>query len=182
MSRPLAVVLVLALTLLALAAMWWGWRRRERRTGVGLAPATAAGPGPRGAATLVARGVYVSSTTAGDWLDRVNARGLGVRSPVTVEVAPDGVRMLRRGAPDVLVPAADLRGARRERGIAGKVTEPGGIVVVRWRSGTALLDTGIRTRYRADRDRLVDAVNAITPGAKELHGADTRATEPGDDA
>ena len=95
MSRPYSVTLVILLGLALLALMWVGWRARARRTaGVG-----AASVEPTAAATLVVVGVYVSSTTAGEWLDRIAADGLGVRSPVVVEVGPDGVWLRRRGAP-----------------------------------------------------------------------------------
>lgn len=159
MSRPWAVTLLILLGLALLAAMWWGWRARVARTAGVVAPATE----PVAAATLVLEGVYVSTTTAGDWLDRIAADGLGVRSPVQIEVRPDGVWLRRRGAPDVAIPVADLRGARRENGIAGKVTGGGGLVVVRWQREDRALDTGLRTRFAVDRDPLVDAVNALTP-------------------
>lgn len=162
MNRPTAVALLALLALLLLAMMWWGWQRRARRTAVGLAPLPQpwdAGEQPR------VPGVYVSSTTAGEWLDRIAAAGLGVRSPVEVAVDSRGVLLLRRGAPDVAIPAADLVNVRRERGIAGKVADAGGLVVVRWRLGEVELDTGIRTRYQADRDPLVARISALLPQA-----------------
>ncbi len=171
MSRPYSVTLVILLGLALLALMWVGWRARARRTaGVG-----AASVEPTAAATLAVEGVYVSSTTAGEWLDRIAADGLGVRSPVVVEVGPDGVWLRRRGAPDVAIPVGELRGARRESGIAGKVTGGHGLVVVRWQRGDRAVDTGIRTRYAADRDPLIEAVNALTPTAPApLPGTDAK--------
>lgn len=160
MPRPVSVTVLILLALGLFALMWWGWRKQVRRTGAGLSPATAPLTLPP---SLTVAGVYVSSTAAGEWLGRIAADGLGVRSPVQVSVAPDGVTMARTGAPDVVIPAADLRGARRERGIAGKVRDPGGLVVIRWRNGDVDLDTGIRPRYRADLDALVAAINDITP-------------------
>ncbi|GMA31311.1 hypothetical protein [Litorihabitans aurantiacus] len=159
MSRPVAVALLALIGLALLGLMWLGWRARARRTAGVAAPAVE----PAAAPTLVVEGVYVSSTTAGEWLDRIAADGLGVRSAVRVEVAPDGVWLRRRGAPDVAIPTADLRGARRENGIAGKVPGRQGLVVIRWQRGDRALDTGIRTRYAADRDPLIAAVDAITP-------------------
>ncbi|OJX94358.1 MAG: hypothetical protein BGO96_15790 [Micrococcales bacterium 73-15] len=166
MNRGLAAAVCVLIALVALGAMWWGWRRRARRTGAGLAeltepwePFPADAPGG-----LVVEGIYVSTTTAGDWLDRIAAAGLGVRSAVTAYVDERGLLLARRGAPDVAVPARDLVVARRERGIAGKVADAGGLVVVRWRLGDRELDTGVRPRYSRDLDRLVDAVNALAPG------------------
>lgn len=171
MSRPYAVGLLILLGLLLLAAMWWGWRRRVARTGADLAPgADTLGDGDGdGDARLSVPGVYVSTTSAADWLDRIAAEGLGARSPVRAEVRTSGLALLRTGAPDVLIPSSDLAGARRERGIAGKVTGAGGLVVVRWRRGDREFDTGIRTRFAADRDRLTQAINAITPAPPTPH-------------
>lgn len=160
MGRPLAVVLLLLIAVGLFALMWLGWRKRVKRTQAGLGtPHTTLSASP----TLSVAGVYVSSTTAGEWLDRIAAGGLGVRSRVEALVAPDGVTLRRQGAPDVVIPVADLRGARRENGIAGKVTGGGRLVVIRWRDGEVELDTGIRPRYQASGDELIAAVNAITP-------------------
>lgn len=161
MSRPYAVGLLIVLGLALLALMWLGWRARARRT----AGVAAASIEPSAEPTMDVEGVYVSTTTAGEWLDRIAADGLGVRSAVRVQVSPDGVWLRRRGAPDVAVPTADLRGARRESGIAGKVPGGHGLVVLRWQREDRALDTGIRTRYAADRDPLIAAINAITPTA-----------------
>jgi hypothetical protein len=51
---------------------------------------------------------------------------------------------LRRHGRGWRIPAADLLGVRRDRGIAQKVREPDGIVVISWRLGAVELDTGIR--------------------------------------
>ena len=169
MSRPFAVALLVLLGIALLAAMWWGWRRRVVRTGADLAPGAVSLSEGEVDPDLSVTGVYVSTTSAADWLDRIAADGLGARSPVIAEVRPSGLTLRRTGAPDVLIPSTDLLGARRERGIAGKVTQPGGLVVVRWRRGDRELDTGIRTRFAADRDPLTQAINAITPALPTPH-------------
>ena len=159
MSRPYAVGLLILLGLLLLAAMWWGWRRRVARTGADLAP---------GADTL-GDGDGDDDGGSGPPVAAAAADGLGARSPVRAEVRTSGLALLRTGAPDVLIPSSELAGARRERGIAGKVTGAGGLVVVRWRRGDREFDTGIRTRFAADRDRLTQAINAITPAPPTPH-------------
>jgi len=106
-------------------------------------------------------GMYVSSTRAGDWLDRVVAHGLGTRTQAQVSVHAEGVLVRRAGAPDVWAPAADLVGVRRERGAAGKFVGEDGLVVVYWTLGGAGLDTALRTRFDRDRDALEQAVRAL---------------------
>lgn len=158
MSETAAALLGLLLVPVLWALMWAGWRRRGRRQGDVPAPAQPArGPGP-----AAAEGVYVSTCRAGDWLDRVVVHGLGARSGVGVEVAPDGVALHRTGARSVLVPVGDLLGVRREAGMAGKVVGTRTLVVLTWRLGDARLDTGLRMRSADDADAVVAAVRRIT--------------------
>jgi hypothetical protein len=162
-TRAVAVGLLALLVLVVWAAMLAGWRRRAarqvRELELPALPSTPAEPGA--ALTDDADGVYVSTTTAGDWLDRVTAHGLGTRSAATMAVTAAGVSWLRQGAPDVFAAAASLRGARREPGIAGKYVPPAGLVVVTWRLGEVDLDTGFRPGSAADADRLVEAVERL---------------------
>jgi hypothetical protein len=159
---PLVAVGTLVLVCgVALALALRGWRARARRQAGVPAPARpAGGPGPD-----AVPGVYVSTTRAGDWLDRVVVHGLGVRSPVLVDVGPDGVAMHRTGARPVQVPAADLVGVRRERGMAGKYVDAEGLVVITWRLGPETLDTGVRTRTAQDGVRLVAALERLLAGS-----------------
>ncbi len=153
----LLVVLVAALWL----AMAAGWRRRAARQAGTLAPLPPTPADPGAALTEDTEGVYVSTTTAGNWLDRVTAHGLGTRSTATMAVTAAGVSWLREGAADVFAATDTLVGARRADGIAGKVMPPGGIVVVTWRLGDTELDTGFRPGSAADGDRLVAAVERL---------------------
>jgi hypothetical protein len=80
------------------------------------------------------------------------------------------VRIERRGATDVFVPTASLRGVRRTPGMAGKYVGGEGIVVIEWSAtapdgSPAPLDTGIRTQHKADRALLVAAVDAVAASA-----------------
>ena len=172
MPLPLAVGLWVALGLAILLVMWRGWRSARARgaTVVGALPEVPGAETLGAARTEPMVGTYVSSTTAGDWLGRVVARDLGVRSTATVQVFDAGVRIERRGATDVFVPAASLLGVRRTPGMAGKYVGGDGIVVLEWSAtapdGTpAPLDTGIRTQHKADRATLVDAVDSLVARA-----------------
>jgi hypothetical protein len=162
-SEEQAALLMLVAAPVLWGLMWLGWRARGRRQAGLPAP-------PEPPETLtgdVLDGVdatYVSTTTAGQYLDRVVAHGLGVRSAAVVRVATGGVLVERTGAPDVWIPTASLRGARLERGMVGKFVDRDGLVVLTWRLGDAELDTGLRTRHESDRERLVDAVGAMTGG------------------
>lgn len=172
------LVLVLAAVLLAMRA---GWRGRARRSAT-LVPVLPDAPEQLGPAlTEPIEATYVSTTVAGDWLDRVVAHDLGVRSSATVTVHRGGVVVARTGARDLVVPAAALRGASLEPGIAGKVVGGQGLVVLRWEAVAArgallrgdpparatALDTGLRPRRAADRVRLVETVTALVAAGAE---------------
>ncbi|HEY5184033.1 MAG TPA: hypothetical protein VIM19_03810 [Actinomycetes bacterium] len=160
MTRTLLSVAVVLFVLLGVAGMAWGWRNKGRRQAdlPGL-PAVPAGLGE----PLVddVEGVYVATTSAGDWLDRIVVHGLGVRSNARVTVAPPGVLLAREGAPDVFVPAELLTGVQLAKGMAGTVVEDDGLVVLTWRHGDRQLATGFRPRYAADRDVVVAAAGQL---------------------
>lgn len=159
MSRGQGFAVLLGLVPVVWALMWLGWRRRGRSQSDLPAPRPVQGvPAAAGY-----EGTYVSTTSHGDWLDRVVVHGLGVRSRVTAHVGPDGVALVRQGAPSVFVPADDLVGAGRSAGMAGTFVEADGLAVITWVLGPRTLDTGIRLRHAADTQALVDAVRALVP-------------------
>ena len=158
----IAAVAMLAVVPLAWALMWRGWRRRGgAQTGLP-APRPAPEQPERAWGLEPVEGTYVSTTWAGRPFERVVAHGLGARSAVAVGLDDAGLVVERGGAPSFLVPLADLRSVRRERGAVGKFTvEEEGLVVVTWQLGEAELDTAVRCRRRADADRLVTAVSGL---------------------
>ena len=166
---PQSVSISIFVVLLALAGwgMWRGWRRRAR-TSAAAVPSIPAVPAELGATRLgPLEATYVSSTTAGDWLDRVAAHDLGSRSAAEVEVHDTGVLLRRRGATDVFVPAARLRAVGTAPGMAGKFMGGEGLVVLTWDTGAdRVLDTGVLVRHRAERPALVEAVQALLPAGE----------------
>jgi hypothetical protein len=125
-------------------------------------------PSELGAARLApVDATYVSTTRAGDWLDRVTTHDLGVRSPAQVGVFDAGVQITRQGATDLFVPTTALRGASGAPGMAGKVVGGEGLVVLTWQADPTDprgLDTGLRPKHAADRERLLAALTTLTPG------------------
>lgn len=159
-ARVVLTVVVLALIGLAVWGMARGWRARAARQSD--VPPPTVTPEWFSADTLPpVPGVYLASTRAGDWLDRVVVHGLGVRSRARLSVGTAGLVLERDGAADVYVPAADLRGVRLDRGIAGAVYERGGLVVLTWDLGPTTLDTGFRADRTDDHVAVVAAVRAL---------------------
>ncbi|WP_282943939.1 hypothetical protein [Cellulomonas endometrii] len=172
----LSVTILVVLGVALLLGMVKGWRRLQRGTSAVPAPPAVPDEADLGAARTAAfDGVYVSSTRAGDWLDRVGAHGLGVRSVAQVQVHDAGVVVRRRGAPDVFVPRAALRAVGTSGGMAGKVVGGEGLVVLTWvpdpQRDPRGLDTGLRLRHPHERDELRAA-------AQELIGSTPAASGP----
>ncbi|MFF0108546.1 PH-like domain-containing protein [Streptomyces hirsutus] len=116
-------------------------------------------PESPGAAKLTMSGRYHGSTTAGQWLDRIVARGLGTRSRAELTLTDAGLDVVRPGASDFFVPVAALREARLDKGIAGKVLTEGGLLVVTWAHGDKLIDSGFRSDHAAEHTTWVETLN-----------------------
>jgi len=173
-ARVLLSMCVLAAIVSCLALMRKGWKRRgARQSDVAALPSVPPIPGsidPRDVTSVPAR--YLGASRSGDWLDRVVVHGLGVPSEAHVTVRPPaatatataaGVWVLRRGAPDVYVAAAELHGVRHDRAVAGRAYERDGVLVLTWLHGGALIDLGLRVRDSDVAEQLRRAVVALAP-------------------
>ncbi|MGW0878619.1 PH-like domain-containing protein [Streptomyces sp. NPDC002671] len=156
---------------LFVALVYWlmreGWKWRG--TLQGDLPQLPDAPDEPGEAKLTMSGRYHGSTTAGQWLDRIVAHGLGTRSRAELTLTEAGLNVERPGATDFFVPAAQLREARLDKGIAGKVLTEGGLLVVTWAHGDKLIDSGFRSDHAAEHAEWVDTLNDMindTEGAR----------------
>uniref|UniRef100_A0AAU2VCJ1 PH domain-containing protein n=1 Tax=Streptomyces sp. NBC_00003 TaxID=2903608 RepID=A0AAU2VCJ1_9ACTN len=135
----------------------WQWRGRLQAD----LPALPTAPEAPGEAKLRLSGRYHGSTTAGQWLDRIVAHGLGVRSKAELTLTDAGLDVVRPGANDFFVPAAQLREARLDKGIAGKVLTEGGLLVITWSHGDRLIDSGFRSDRAEEHTAWVEAINSM---------------------
>ncbi|WP_328586894.1 PH-like domain-containing protein [Tersicoccus phoenicis] len=158
----LAVILLVALLVVVFALMRRGWRARQRRQADVPAPQRT---GELGEPLAGAAGMYVVTTSAGDWLDRVAVHGLGVRTDADLTVHPGGVLIARRGADDVVIPTADLESVTTTSGMAGKFVERDGLLVLTWRLGPRRVDTGFRVRHAGEQAALIAALLTL-PGVR----------------
>jgi hypothetical protein len=143
-----------------------GWRRRAQRQ-IGLIGQLPPMPDTVGPALIPAtKGLYVGSTLAPSWLDRIAAGDLGYRSKAVLSRYPEGIMVQRSGATPIWIPDESITAIRAERGIAGKAMTHEGILAIRWRlpSGTEI-DTGFRGDDRREYTKWV------TPGTD---GAESR--------
>ncbi|WP_343235378.1 hypothetical protein [Streptomyces bauhiniae] len=119
-------------------------------------------PDDLGPEKMTMSGRYHGSTTAGQWLDRIVAHGLGSRSRAELTLTDAGLAVERPGATDFFIPVAALRGARLDKGIAGKVLTEGGLLVVTWAHGGKLIDSGFRSDRAAEHTTWVETLNQMT--------------------
>lgn len=138
---------VLGVAVYVYVLMRRGWRARSARQES--LPALPTPPAEGGAELLPELdGLYVGTAVAGEWLERVTARGLGRRGRGVLVLTAEGLEVHRDGEPSFAVPAAAVRGARVDARLVGKVAGPGGLLVITWAHGDALLDTGFRADDR----------------------------------
>lgn len=157
MNTPTLVIsLVMAAVLVLLIAffirqMMRGWLRRAQRQ-VEMIGALPPLPDTVGPAIIPAtRGLYVGSTIAPSWQDRIAVGDLGFRSKAVLTRYPEGIMVQRTGAGPIWIPDESITALRTERGIAGKALTYDGILAIRWKlpSGTEI-DTGFRSDDRRE--------------------------------
>ncbi|GAA2593475.1 hypothetical protein [Streptomyces axinellae] len=155
---------------LFIALLYWlmrqGWKWRGTLQGdlpeLPQRPGGPEGTPDSGEPLLTAAGRYHGSTSAGQWLDRIVAHGLGTRSRAELTLTEQGLEVLRPGAQDFWVPVDKLRGARLDTGIAGKVLTEGGLLIVTWEHGDRRLDSGFRLDQSARQTEWAEKINAMS--------------------
>ncbi|MFF0743767.1 hypothetical protein ACFYVL_25580 [Streptomyces sp. NPDC004111] len=168
---------VVGLVLFVVLVYWlmrqgWKWRGTLQSD----LPELPESPQSPGEAKLRSSGRYHGSTTAGQWLDRIVAHGLGTRSRAELTLTDQGLDVVRPGAGDFFVPAAQLREARLDKGIAGKVLAEGGLLVVTWEHGGKPIDSGFRFDRAAEHTAWVEAINSMTDSSTKKTAVTTEGT------
>jgi len=151
MNTPTLIALLIIAALLAvfiafaIRQMLRGWLHRAQRQAelIGALPPL---PDTVGSAIIPAtKGLYVGSTIAPSWQDRIAVGDLGFRCKAVLTRYPEGIMLQRSGTGPIWIPEESITAIRTERGIAGKALTHDGILAIRWRlpSGTEI-DTGFR--------------------------------------
>ncbi|MGJ0121312.1 transporter [Williamsia sp. MIQD14] len=188
MSGVLVVAIVVLAWLGVIALMLRGWRNRARRQQdlLGAFPEVPLDPG----ALLFGphTGLYVGSTVAPSWQDRVAVGDYGDRASTEFSAFDSGILLSRHGANPIWIPRESLVAVRTERGLAGKVMTADGVLVIRWRlpSGTEI-DSGVRADDKSVYPAWVDLDPAAAPPPTDddpsvTDGRDAEPDDPTDTA
>ncbi len=164
MERMLIVAGLLAFWALMVLLMYRGWKNRAKRQSarIGALPAI---PTDLGAQVLEpATGLYVGSTIAPSWQDRIAVGDLGFRASAELTRFERGILLERTGAEPMWIPGPAISAVRTERGLAGKVMTEGGLLVIRWKlpSGTEI-ETGFRADDKSVYPKLIQSRELDTP-------------------
>lgn len=167
MDRVLLVILFAAIWFAGVGLMYVGWRGRSRRQRemVGELPTA---PADRGDPNVpAATGLYLGTTIAPSWQDRIAIGDIGHRAAGTVTAYPAGIAVDRDGASTIWIPRPALRAVRTERGHANKVMTRDGILVIRWQLPSGLeVDTGFRADNKSVYPAWVDNPDLQAPATE----------------
>lgn len=145
MSRLLLTVAFVLVWALLVFLIFRSWRKRgeRQREQVGALPVA---PADKGALLLGPdTGLYVGSTLAPSWVNRVAVGDFGARAAGELTAYERGVLLARTGASDIWIPREALDSVRTDRKLAGKVMTNDGLLVLRWTTvAGAQIDTGFR--------------------------------------
>lgn len=146
-----------------------GWRSRARHQ-AGLPPPPAPPADPGDVVVAAVPGLFVGTTTAQDWLDRVAVHGLSHRSTGWLTVHRDGVLVEREGGVPLWLAPPDLLAAAPGEGLAGKVVGRDGLLLLQWRLGAQRLTSAFRADDATVHRRLAETVTAQIVGAPVERG------------
>ncbi|MDG3015887.1 PH-like domain-containing protein [Speluncibacter jeojiensis] len=184
MTRAFLVIILVAFWALLVYAMYRGWRRRARNQGaiLGDLPTCPEDLGPP--VLPVTTGVYVGSTMAPNWQDRITVGDLGFRATAALSRHGRGILLERNGSEPMWIPDESIVEIRTDRRLAGKVMSRDGLLVIRWRPGggpdpATEIDTGFRGDDKNIYPRWVATEQQLHGGSADKSGTTDQNREAG---
>ncbi|MEV6769049.1 transporter [Nocardia sp. NPDC051030] len=144
-ERVLQVILLLALFMLCLWGMYRAWTGRARKQAASIGDLPGVPPDCGAQLLEPTTGLYLGSTLAPSWIQRITVGDLGFRATAELTRFERGILLERDGAGTIWIPQESITAVRTERGHAGKVMTEDGVLVIRWTLPTGTeVDTGFR--------------------------------------
>ena len=163
MTKDLMALLALALVLFLGSLAFWGWRsRKARQESLFESPNEALEY--FGEELARASGSYVATSFASDFLERVNAYGLGIRGVAEILVFTEGVLIVRRGERPLAIDKAQIIDVVNSQYVIDRAVEAEGIVSITWTQNTTELATHLRFVDEAARSAIIEALQKISNG------------------
>ena len=157
--RALYTLLTLAAVVGLYLLMLKGWRSRQQRQAD--LPAPPPPPATRGDTLVGATpGLFVGTTKADDWLDRIAVHDLGHRAAGWLVVTADGLHVEREGLDDLYLPYDAIEAVSTGDALAGKFIGRNGLLLIDWRLGETRVTSGFRADDHGRHPELVDTVSA----------------------
>lgn len=163
MTKDLMAVLAVLLVLILAALAWWGWSaRKARQEAIFESPTEALEF--FGEELARASGSYVATSFANDFLERVNAYGLGIRGVAEILVFTEGILIVRRGERPLAIDKSQIIGVVNSQYVIDRAVEAEGIISITWTQNTTPLATHLRVVDEASRQVIIDALQKISNG------------------
>ena len=161
----------IALVVWLVVQQWRGWKRPARLELEQFPAPPLELTGEDGAALLPAiEGVYLGTSMAGDWKDRVTVGDVGQRSTAALHLSGAGLLIDRVSASPLWIPSKSVRGARTGKVLVGRPIGNADLLIT-WQLGGRLLDCV----FRADDDRFyqqwIEELRRMAGGRGQGNGA-----------
>ncbi len=160
MTKNLMAVMALALVLILAGLAWQGWRSRRARQ-----EANFEAPNEAleffGQELANATGFYVATTMAADFLERINAYGLGPRGAAKIIAFTEGLLVIRQGERPLAIDKTQISSLSTTQYVIDKAVEAEGIISVSWSQGGSEFTTHLRVVNEASRLSLIEALKSI---------------------
>lgn len=166
MSRELLTAVIVVIVGVIFAAMAWAWRTRAHRD------AAYASHDDQPLLKLIRDFdslMYVSSTPAGEPLQRLSLPGLRYRGPAQLSIYEDGITIAVRAEQPVHIAATRVTGSAVARVRIGKAVEQDGLTLIQWR----IKDLEIESTFRAPSREVQQSIRkAIDTMLKSQHSTE----------
>lgn len=160
MTKNLMAILAIALVIVLAGLAWQGWRSRKARQ-----EATFESPNEAleffGQELANATGFYVATSAASDFLERINAYGLGPRGVAQIIVFSEGLLILRQGERPLAIDKAQMSKVMTTQYVIDRAVEAEGIISIAWTQNSVNLATHLRVVSEESRLNIINALNSI---------------------